>query len=266
VSGGARCFAALCVLFAAAGCGIAPPPPPVPEPVGPPDAAALWMRARERTDRVSTLRVGLDFVWQDAGGLPPEGCSGSLSYERGGMLRLEARTASFFTVFELVAGRDSVWLDVPRENTTVAGARGDAAWSELPIAPARLLVALLADPWGGAVDGPGPEPELDWSDGQPVLRAPGWALRVDAESGMPAVYDDGTLRVFWNDWALRRGTSWAHDIEVHTSDGVLRVRLGHLLADRNLPAGTFAFTTAEGRVILTPDRAKQWWIEALRGD
>jgi hypothetical protein len=246
---------------AAAGCGQSGPRPD-PAALGAPGPSAFVDRVRERAEGVTTLRAGLELAWQGRDGAPAEGCSASLAYERGGRLRLEARSAAFFTVFEMVAGADSIWIDLPRERTRIAGARGDPAWAALPIDPDRMLVALLADPWGGGPPPPG-EPELERHDDALTLRGEGWTLRLDG-AGRPQGYQSATWSIAWSDWALRRGVAWPHAIEIAGPEGVLRVRLGQLIPDRNLPPSTFAPPAAKDRTTLTPIKANDWWPAALR--
>jgi hypothetical protein len=217
-------------------------------------------RVRERTEAAHTLRAGLELAWQGRDGAPPEGCSASLSYQRGGLLRLQARSAAFFSVFEMVAGPDSIWIDVPRERTRISGAREDPGWASLPIDPQRILVALLADPWGEGA--PPREPTLDRGRGQIVLRGPDWNLQLDAE-GRPATYERGVWMIAWSEWAVRRGTEWPHETKITGPEGTLRVRLGQLIPDRHLPPDTFAGPFAADRTALTPIEAKEWWSRAL---
>ncbi|MGQ0721450.1 MAG: hypothetical protein ACT4PE_07755 [Candidatus Eiseniibacteriota bacterium] len=258
----ARLAGVLAVAAAAAACGPSGPRPDA-EGLAPPGRSELVDRVRERAKGVETLRAGLELAWFGADGAAPEGCSASLVYQRGGRLRLEARSAAFFTIFEMVAGADSTWIDVPRERVRIAGARRDSGWAGLPIDPERMLVALLADPWGGA---PPPEAEAELARGPdgPVLRGEGWTLRLDG-AGRPQVYNGGAWTISWSEWTLRRGIDWPHRIEIAGGEGVLRVRLGQLIPDRNLPRTTFAPPADPDRTVLTPIKANEWWRGAFRG-
>jgi len=219
--------------------------------------ADVLASVRARSESLSTLRGGLEIVWDDPGTGRPEGCSASLTYERPGRLRLSARTSGFFTVFDLVMGLQRVWLDIPREHVTVAGARSDPAWDRLPVAPVPLLVALLADPWAGGEVSPDARREQRGED--VFLVGPDWTLRVDPRSGLPAEYRRGEVSIRWGEWALRKGIPWAYEIEMQTPAGRLEARLGRLLIDRNLPERTFDFVPEPDRELLTPDEAKVRW-------
>lgn len=238
--------------------------PPSPVEIGHPTRSLgdAVRAARARSDSIRTVRGGLEIVWEDPGTGEPEGCSASLTYERPGRLRLRARTAAFFTVFDLVMGPEQVWLDVPRERITVQGLPGDPSWDELPVAPGPLLVALLADPWaGGDVV---PEPRLEREGEQATLVGPDWTLRMDPRTGLPATYRRGEISIRWGDWALRKGVPWPHDVQVRTSAGRLRVHLGLLQIDRNLPESTFDFAPEPDREVLTPEEAKSRWESRKR--
>ena len=98
-------------------------------------------RVGSRSDSASleTLRAGLELVWPD----PDTGESKVLLgiplalVARPRRLRVRGTTKAFFTVFDLVASTDRVWLDVPREDFVVFGDRSDPAWDELPLSPGR---------------------------------------------------------------------------------------------------------------------------------
>jgi hypothetical protein len=249
-------------LAGVAGCAGSPGrrPAGIPRTADPLAAAVAAVRAR--SDSVFTVRAGLELTWDDPGTGRPESCSASLTFERPGNLRVLARSAAFFTVFELVAGGDRVWLDVPREGITVTGRRDDPAWDRLPVAPRPLLVALLADPWaGGPVDTTGVRAER--AGGELRLVGEGWTVRIDAATGRPTAYESEGLTVAWAEWALRWDLPWSHDIGVRTEEGRLRARLGRFQIDRFLQAGLFSFSPGEDRDLLTPTRAKRRW-EAMQ--
>ncbi|NNE44527.1 MAG: hypothetical protein HKN12_09975, partial [Gemmatimonadetes bacterium] len=191
-----------------------------------------------------------------------EGCSASLTYARPGNVRVRARTAAFFTVFDLVAAEESAWLDVPREELTVVGDRADPVWSDLPVSPDPMLIALLADPWGGGAVG-----SVQFSAGTEEVtgQGDGWTVWLDRVTGTPLRYEAGDLRITWAEWADRWDIPWPHDIEVETPSGHLRVRLGRFTLDRSLRPDVFGFDPEEGRTIFTPSEAKSWWAERSGG-
>lgn len=262
VTGGAPRILSLALLasIAAGGCG-RPPAPGDWREAGdrPSDRIA---RLRIRTESAERVQASLELAWEDPSSDEASGCSAFLVYDRDEGLRVLARSVAFVTVFELVADRDRVWLDVPREGLTVTGARDDPDWSSLPASPDAFLIALLADPWAGREP---PRPLGLSVESDSLVTGDGWILRLDPASGLPASYEREGLRIDWSDWALRRGVPWAHEAEIRTAGGLLRARLGRLLVNRAGSPGHFAFEPPEDRILESPARALERWKSALEG-
>jgi hypothetical protein len=208
------------------------------------------------------VQASLELSWEDPVTGESEGCSAFLVFDRDRGLRVLARTVAFVTVFELVAGTERAWLDVPREGLTVHGPRDDPDWNRLPASPEALLVALFADPWAGAAT---IGPLRNTSAESRTLAADGWTLRLDPATGLPASYEREGLLIEWGEWALRRGVAWPHEAAIRTDAGLLRARLGRLLLDRPGSPGQFEFRPPEGRELLTPAEAQERWKTALKG-
>jgi hypothetical protein len=186
-----------------------------------------------------------------------------LSYVRPDRLRVRGTTKAFFTVFDLVAAGDKVWLDVPGEDFVVFGRRDDPAWNELPLSPDALVIALLADPCAG-------EPctgsvVLEAADeASRSITAGGWALTVDRRTGLPTGYsrtEGRELRISWSEWGLRREMAWPSRIGIRAAkDGEeLEVRLGRLESGREIRETTFRLDVEEGREVLSPADARTRW-------
>ncbi len=218
-----------------------------------------------RSPEIRSLSVGLALTWTDPSREEPEHCRGSVSYERPGRLRLRGHSAAFFTVFDLVADGDEVWLDVPRERLLVHGRRSDPAWADLPVSPSQILIALLADPCPAP---PCPEPSRSRSEPEGELRkGEGWSLRLHPETGLPVRYESGDLEILWNAWGDRRGMPWPDRIEIRrrTDDRQLVVDLGRVLVNRDVPGARFRFQPEEDREVLTPSEAATRWARAAPG-
>ena len=250
---------AIAVLIALAACGPRPvPAPPVAVLGAEVDGPTLLAAIRARADSLKTLSAGLELTWEDARFVEAESCRGSLSWVAPDRLRLRGHTASFFTVFDLVADGSRVWLDVPREKLLVHGRRDDPDWGRLPFSPDVLRIALLADPCpaGGC-----PEVIRVAEGGPPRIEAAGWVLEIDPATGLPVRYDSGETEIRWSGWAVRGGEVLPERIEIlgRRVGGVLRIGLGRTRAGRSIPASRFAFEVESDREILTPEEAASYW-------
>jgi hypothetical protein len=249
------------VLVALAGCGAPPPPPPLVEREW--TADELLRAVRGRTEDLSTLRAGLELVWPDPDTGESKSCGGNLSWARPTRLRVRGTTKAFFTVFDLVAAPDLVWLDVPREDFVVFGSRDDPAWDELPLSPDALLIALLADPC--VPDTCLGEVELgEGTDEIRMLVGGGWTLALDRGTGLPVFYERSEgdrLRITWDEWRVRHGTAWPGRIWIRVGEETreLEVRLGRLQPDREIRETTFFLEPEDDREILTPSDALERW-------
>jgi len=244
-----------------AGCGAPTPPASIADRDW--TAAELLASVRSRADSLETLRAGLELAWPDPDTGERKSCGASLSYARSDRLRIRATTKAFFTVFDLVATEERVWLEFPSENFVIFGERDDPAWDEFPLAPDALLVALLADPCAAS---PCDEPvELGSQDAETrSIVGPGWTLALDRRTGLPLRYDrpggDG-LHISWNDWGMRGARAWPFRIGVRVGDETreLEVRLGRLQPGKPIRDSTFSLDPDEGREVLTPAEARGRW-------
>ena len=217
---------------------------------------------RARAVAADRLQASLELTWEDPALEEPQGCSAFLVFDREQGMRVLARSVAFVTVFELVAARDRVWLDVPRQGLTVTGPPDDPGWRRLPASPRAMLVALFADPWAGEEE-PGPFRRAPGESD--LLVGDGWTLRLDPESGLPALYEEEGLTIEWGDWVPRRGVPWPHLAEIRAAGGTLRARLGRLITGRAGSPGQFEFTPEEGRDLLGPEEAAERWKSGLEG-
>ena len=252
---------ALLGLGVLAGCGAPPPPATIVDRDW--SAEEVLSVVQSRTGGLETLRAGLELAWPDPDTGEPRSCGGSLSYARPDRLRVRGTTKAFFTVFDLVATKDLVWLDVPREKFVVFGRRDDPAWDELPLSPDALLIALLADPCArGPCDGGvalGTETEESRS-----ISGGGWELTVDRRTGLPTGYartEDGALRISWKDWGVRKEMAWPSRIGIRAAERgeELEVRLGRLEPGHPIRDETFTMDPEEDREVLSPSDARDRW-------
>lgn len=244
-----------------AGCGAPPPPAPLVDRAW--TADELLRAVRGRTEGLSTLRAGLELAWPDPDTGESRSCGASLTWARPARLRVRGTTKAFFTVFDLVAAADRVWLDVPREDFVVFGARDDPAWGEMPLSPDALLIALLADPC--FPDSCAGEVTLGDEDEETrTLLGRGWLLALDRRTGLPVFYERterDRLRISWRDWGVRHGTAWPGRVGIRVGDETreLEVRLGRLQPDREIREETFRLEPEEDREVLTPSDALGRW-------
>jgi hypothetical protein len=209
----------------------------------------------------------MEIVFTNTGSDKSESCRGSLSYVRPKKIRLRGTSASFFTVFELVAGSESVWLDIPREELLVFGARSDPSWNRLPLSPEILLIALLADPCPG--ESCLREPlRLEEDEDALILAGRDWSFGVSRETGLPLRYrgpPERPFEVVWRDWGLRSGIAWPHEIEIHPEgEGeIVRVRMGRILIGKKVSEKLFELEPKESREILSPQEARGRWRQFL---
>jgi hypothetical protein len=184
-------------------------------------------------------------------------------------MRLKGTEAAFFTVFELVAGEESVWLDVPREEILVCGARGDSDWEALPLSPEALLIALLADP---CPEGACFEEELQSERDPERIRLVGssFAMELDPRSGLPLRCETegerGALVVEWRNWVLHRDRSWPSEIAISRGRMKVEIRMGRVLVDPPISERLFAYEADPDREILTPAEAKDRWRRSVPSD
>lgn len=248
----------LLTVIGVAGCGAPPPPAPLAERDW--TAEELLRSVQSRTEGLESLRAGLELVWPDPDTGEPKSCGGSLSWVRPARLRVRGTSKAFFTVFDLVAAPDRVWLDVPREDFLVFGSRDDPAWGELPVSPDALLIALLADPC--VPDSCRRGVELAGEDDETrTLAGEGWRLALDRRTGLPLRYEADRLAIAWEEWGVRHQVAWPARIRIRVGDETrdLEVRLGRLEPGRAIREATFDLEPEEGREILTPSEALGRW-------
>jgi hypothetical protein len=244
------------------GCGRPPAPPAEWRGAGP-SAREIADSIRERSDALSTLRAVMEIRFLDTERGEAGSCRASLLFARPGLIRLRGTSASFFTVFELVAGAEEIWIDVPREHKLVFGRRSDPGWDDLPLSPEALLVALLADPCPGepCLEG---ELRLERAGEDFRVEGPGFSVTVSGKTGLPTRYDGRSAKPFeihWRDWALRGGVAWPHEVEIRPLEGEASVvvGLGRVLVGRKVSTGLFTFEPEEDREILSPREARDMW-------
>lgn len=251
----------LSFVLALAGCG-PPGPRPAEIDVRPRSGAALLASIRERTHPFETARLGFQLVWRDSSVGDDESIGVGLSYESPGRIRARGTAAAFFTAFELVVGRERIWLDLPRDELTVVGERDDPAWAQLPLGPDQLLEALFGDP---CADGPcPPKLRLSAEDGAFVVHSSAWTLWVDDQTQLPmrASHEGADpYEVTWGEWAIRAGAAWPHRTEIRFRDRdvSVEVRLARIRVGLELPESLFEFAPEPDRHILTPEEAPWTW-------
>lgn len=250
----------LLVALALVGCAGSRPAVPLLD--GDSATGAVSAALDERVRSLDTVRAGMELSWKSPRFEGDEHCRGSLSFVAPDFVRLRGVSAAFFTVFDLVAAADRVWLDVPREEILVFGSRADEAWQRLPLSPDRLVIALLAHPCpfedclsrATATSGP---------DGISLTGEFGVFL-VDRITGLPIRYRspeaDVPYTVEWEDWVDRRGTAWPSSVHVSRGEaGSLDVTWGRVQIGRIIPASRFSFEPDSSREILNPaDAARRW--------
>jgi hypothetical protein len=242
-----------------AGCGR--PSGPRPEMLDePPRSASDFERLlRARTDSYFSLRADLELEWRDPAVEAEENWRGWVSYAEPSSFRLRGTSKAFFTVFDIVATADDIRLDVPHEEIVVFGDRRDPGWSMLPLSPARILGALLADPCpqdhclasASVIDETNGRTRLVWGDEE---------LEVLTATGLPTRWASGEFEVRWEEWYVRGGRSWPGEIVLADSTGArLAVRVGRIRVHEQLPRSRFFHEIPQSREVLTPaDAARRW--------
>ena len=253
-------IAALCVL---AGCGPPGPPPGTVDEV-PETAHGLLASIRERTHPFTTARCGFQLVSRDLVTGEEDRVGLSLSYAAPDRLRARGTAAAFFTAFDLVVGSDRVWLDLPRDDVTFAGPRGDPAWADLPLNPTQLLIAFLADP--APLRSEAQDELLSVSGEHYRIEGGDWTLDVDRATQLPIRLHHSwpePHELVWSEWAIRKGAARPHRTELTfpERDLVFELRLARFDAGLGLSDDLFQFAPEESRDLLQPVDAVDWWAQ-----
>jgi hypothetical protein len=250
------------------GTGCAPSGPRPPRELArrpaPETVAAALAPIEKRIAGLTTMRAGLELRWEDPRDGESESCRGSLTFAAPDRLRLRGITGSLFTVFDLVVGERSVWLDVPREKVLVFGERADPAWEELPLSPSRLFTILLAHPCpaGDCLE----SARLENSPDGLRLRGDGWRLLLDPLSGLPRRFERSapeSLIVTWSGWNEAGARSpWPAEVQLQTDkDGpTVHVTFGRIREGRKVRESIFYVTPEDDREILTPIEVRSRWM------
>jgi len=262
-----RKIGALLLPLLAAGCaGVRPAPPPL-LPAGEAGSGPAVRRELDaRLDGLRTIHAGLELVWEDPRFEDPERCRCSLSFAAPRSIRLRGVSAAFFTVFDLVADDDRVWLDIPREDLMVFGSRRDPAWEDLPLSPRSLMIALLAHPCPGGecLDSARVHRAVD-DDSLLVLSGDFGELAVESSTGIPRRFVSSgadPFRIEWTEWTERSGIAWPQELRIERSGGErLRVSFGRVQVGRTVSESRFDVEPDQTREILTPQEAARKWAE-----
>lgn len=255
----------LLTVLVGVGCAPSGPRPPVqlsrrPAPASVAEAFAPTAR---RATALTTMRAGLELQWVDPRTGESESCRGSLTFVAPDRLRLRGITGSLFTVFDLVVGEHSVWLDVPREKVFAFGDRADPAWEKLPLSPSRLFTTLLAHPCpgGDCLD----SARLEESSAGTRLAGVGWDLLLDPATGLPSRLEQSApepLVVTWSGWNRRSASPWPDEVRIQTAEGesFVQVTFGRVREGRKVRESIFFLAPDEDREILTPSEVSSRWM------
>ncbi len=264
--------AAVAMAASVGGCSstraLRPPDRPADESTGEPRGPLTGMRAAERfvagrRDAVPSVRAGLEIEWLSPDTAGEASCRGTLSFAAPDRVRLRGTSAAFFTVFELVAGRDSIFVDVPREEVLVAGSRTDPAWEEFTLTPELLAAAILAIP------SPASAGLAEWSEtgGAVIGRWDGAALEFDPSTGLPRALDldDGRIRIEWSDWHLAGGVDWPRRLRIERKGAgeEVRIEFGRVQIGGPIRGGSFDERPEGRREVLEPGEGLGRWKSAL---